>query len=132
MFPLWGLFIATIGLLWFLNSKKRPKNGLKEIPGPRGLPWIGNLFNLGKYPNKQISKWTEQYGDIFQVKLGGNNFVVISDPKYCKEIFSDSQYTGRLPLPDLELYPDTPGLGLFSSEGEKWEVHRYSCRQPLS
>ncbi|CAL8092448.1 unnamed protein product [Orchesella dallaii] len=122
-----GLVVAIVGLFWFWRRYKAKKRlgGLKELPGPRGLPLVGNIFQLGKFGNAQFCKWTEKYGNIYQVKLGNQSTVVISDPKLTKEIFSnDAVFTGRFVIPSMQFYDEHPGLGIFSSEGELWETHR--------
>ncbi|CAL8126604.1 unnamed protein product [Orchesella dallaii] len=74
----------------------------------------------------QFCKWSKQYGDIYEVKLGTQRAVVISNPKWVKEIFStDTAFSGRSRIQCFEMYPDTPfALGIVSSEGEFWETHR--------
>ncbi len=70
--PVMSLIAATLGLLWLYRRhiKKKRLNGLKELPGPRGLPLVGNLHQLGAVPGHAFRKWAEAYGDIYQVKLG--------------------------------------------------------------
>lgn len=54
-----------------------------------------------------------------------NRIVVISDPKLTKEIFSsEPAFTGRLQVPVFQLYEEHPGIGIITSEGDRWEVHR--------
>lgn len=75
-FPIVGLVIATVLFVLYLRTK-RGKSGsdfgknLKQLPGPRGYPLVGNALQLGSVPNKQFNKWTKEYGDLFQVRLGG-------------------------------------------------------------
>lgn len=39
--------------------------------GPKGLPLIGCVHQLGKLPFKQFNKWSQEFGDIYNVKLAG-------------------------------------------------------------
>lgn len=71
-FPIAGVAIATILIFLYFKLKKDKNDfgkNLKTIPGPRGLPFFGNALQLGKMPSKQFCKWSEQYGDIYQVQL---------------------------------------------------------------
>lgn len=128
--PLWGLFVATLGLIWLwqrLSKVSRAKErGLKELPGPTGWPYIGNVLELKQHREKQLNKWSDQYGSMYQVKLGRDLFVIISDPKISKELFStDPMLTGRQQILEFGLYEgERQGLGVFNAEGELWEVHR--------
>lgn len=49
----------------------------------------------------------------------------MSDPKLVKEIYSnDPVFTGRFISPIFSFWEDSPGLGIFASEGELWATHR--------
>lgn len=76
--PLWTLLVATLGLIWFLKrrqAKKERFGHLKELPGPKGWPIIGNLLQVHEDQNKQFCKWSEEFGDIYKVKLGNLKYV---------------------------------------------------------
>ncbi|CAL8092455.1 unnamed protein product [Orchesella dallaii] len=125
-FPVVGLVVATVLLVWFLYSRRKSNKNknLKALPGPTGLPIIGNLLQIGKNPNEQFCKWAKQYGDIYQAKICQNLMVVVSNPKLCKEIFStDPAFAGRPQFGEFGIYEDE-FLGIINSEGDLWEVHR--------
>ena len=44
-------------------------------PGPRGLPFFGNLFQLSTTPWKEFEIWRKQYG----MSLGAEFFLVTSN-----------------------------------------------------
>jgi Cytochrome P450 len=56
------------------------------VPGPRSLPIIGNAFELPEYPEKQYMKWASEYGELFQVQLGWNNWVFVCSEQAAKAI----------------------------------------------
>lgn len=69
-----GLVLVTILFIWYWRKVQNDReaerrNGLKEIPGPKGLPIIGNLHQIGREMNKQLCKMSKEFGDIFQVHL---------------------------------------------------------------
>lgn len=37
--------------------------------GPRGLPFIGNLLQVGREPHLRFLQWAKQYGPIIWLKL---------------------------------------------------------------
>ncbi|ODM87100.1 Cytochrome P450 2J5 [Orchesella cincta] len=92
---------------------------------PKGLPLIGNVLQLGKFPNDTFTKWSKEYGPIYKVQLGSHIAVIVSDPKLSKEIFTnDPAFAGRPHFDVTNLYEENPRLGMFVSEGDLWEIHR--------
>ncbi|KAF8589046.1 cytochrome P450 [Ramaria rubella] len=68
----------------------------KLPPGPRGLPVLGNIFQLPRFQWLRFTEWKEQYGPIFSLNLAGqpvivlNNFTVAADLfERRSEIYSD-------------------------------------------
>ena len=53
-------------------------------PGPTPLPIIGNIFNLGKHPHLNLTDLTQKYGKVFQMFLGSQRTVVVSDISVAK------------------------------------------------
>jgi len=92
-------------LAYFIgNEFVRYKARLKGIPGPVGLPIIGNLHQVLLFQNfsanrlrkyqlhnvlaaEQYRLWIEKYGDVFQVQLGNMPIVVINSAAAAKDIF---------------------------------------------
>lgn len=73
--PLWTILLVTIGLIWFFRMRNAQKEklrrlGLKEIKGPGGIPILGNLLQMEVNGNNTTSKWADQYGPIFKMKIG--------------------------------------------------------------
>ncbi|EMD40089.1 hypothetical protein CERSUDRAFT_45215 [Gelatoporia subvermispora B] len=57
-------------------------------PGPKGLPFIGNLFDMPlDYPWKTFAKWGEEYGDLVSVKVLGQTYVVLNSLEHTIELF---------------------------------------------
>lgn len=52
------------------------------------------------------------------------SIVVVSDAKWAREIFSDSNFTGRHFPPEFTIFEDLPNAGIVGAENERWEVHR--------
>ena len=48
--------------IYALRTIKTYRTGLKIPPGPKGLPFVGNLFQLSSTPWKEFEVWKEQYG----------------------------------------------------------------------
>ncbi|CAL8126612.1 unnamed protein product [Orchesella dallaii] len=118
-----AVVVVFLGILWW--SKQDTKDGdFKVIPGPIGLPMLGNVLQVGNKMHIKFGEWAEKYGDIYQIFLGNRRSIVISDPKMMKEIFTvEPAFAGRAFFEGFEMYPNEP-LGIVSTEGELWEVHR--------
>lgn len=64
---------AFLGIWYVLVRKSRPEKfkNLKEIPGPNGLPLIGNIHQMSAVQTHQFCKWSEEYGDLYQLSFAG-------------------------------------------------------------
>jgi hypothetical protein len=69
MFPYWQpVLILLIILTVYSFLDKRDKRGKKYLfpPGPKGLPIVGNSFQLPPFGAGQLTKkWAEQYGEMY-------------------------------------------------------------------
>lgn len=54
-------------------------------PGPWGLPVVGHLLQFGENPPETFMKWREKYGDIFRIRLGSWNAIVLNGYSVIKE-----------------------------------------------
>ena len=86
--------VVGISLLYVYVSKQ--KTNLP--PGPRGWPIIGNLLDLN--PNTLLPHFRQlrkQHGDIFTVKMGSINMIVVNGYESLKEVFVKraDEFSGR-------------------------------------
>jgi len=99
---------------------------IADLPGPRGLPVVGNLFQVHRpVIHQNIERWVRQYGELFRMRLGQRDMVVIADHEVLTSLLrerpgrfrrsSQTQLVGReMGLPS----------GLFGAEGETWRRQR--------
>jgi cytochrome P450 len=95
-----GIPICIQIWLYWPKVRKVPP-GFRRVPSPKGLPLIGNSLQLGKHPRKQFEKWTKEYGELFKIQLGWNNWVFLNSREAVKEML-DRQWastSSRMPLP---------------------------------
>jgi cytochrome P450 len=95
-----GVLICIQIYLYWSRARKVPP-GFRHVPSPKGLPLIGNSLQLGKHPRKQFEKWTEEYGELFKIQLGWNNWVFLNSREAVKEILDrqSASTSSRMPLP---------------------------------
>ncbi|XP_074593778.1 cytochrome P450 18a1 isoform X1 [Brevipalpus obovatus] len=90
-------------------------------PGPYGIPFVGFLPFLGQDFHITLTNLAKSYGPIFQIFLGANRCVVISDPMIIREAFRKSVFAGR---PCTELTKILKGYGIVNSDGALWYEQR--------
>ncbi|KIK53616.1 hypothetical protein GYMLUDRAFT_250204 [Collybiopsis luxurians FD-317 M1] len=75
------LFIAASWWI-FAQSKPRlpaPYSHLKPVPGPKGLPFIGNALRMPRVMEWRVFKeWASIYGNIFKVTIFGRTIVIVN------------------------------------------------------
>lgn len=80
----------------YINSKPKIPKGLRPVPGPKGLPVIGNAADLPEYPEKKYMEWAREYGELFKIQLGWNDWVfVCSDQAVKVQALRDILLTNR-------------------------------------
>ena len=102
-----------------------PLREMGELPGPRGLPLLGNALQLDSNRIHLVAeKWQRRYGDYFRFSIGRRRFLVVSDPETIGAVLRDRpdgfERTRRLEQTAREM-----GFGgVFSSNGERWRQQR--------
>ncbi|CAD5111319.1 unnamed protein product [Dimorphilus gyrociliatus] len=107
-----------------------------SIPGPKGLPFFGNLLNYTIFGNYTIDRladayvhYRRKYGDIFKEDLGSVTFVHVANPQEIVKVMqNESKYPIRTLLPIFEALNkyNNYELGLMGN-GENW----WKSRQPI-
>ncbi|ODM91126.1 Methyl farnesoate epoxidase [Orchesella cincta] len=98
------------------------QKGSRYPPGPKSIPLLGNVLQLGKDPLGVLQKWAEKYGLIFSVKMGTQDTIIISDPKLVKELYSDINSTGRAANAVTNYFGN--GYGIVQAQDQIWESQR--------
>ncbi|RYR27292.1 hypothetical protein Ahy_B02g061630 [Arachis hypogaea] len=134
--PLVLSLYLIIPLFVFLFIRTLKKKSLKSLPGPKGLPIIGNLHQLdNSILHKQLSQLSKKYGPIFSLKLGLRRAIVVSSSKLAKETLKnhDIVFSGRPKLLGQQKMSYN-GLDIaFSQYGDHWrEVRKIGVTHVLS
>ncbi|KPP75387.1 cytochrome P450 2J6-like, partial [Scleropages formosus] len=65
---------------------QKSKNPPNFPPGPWGLPFLGNVFNIDiKQPHIYLTKLATVYGDVYSIRLGRGKTVFVTGYKMVKE-----------------------------------------------
>ncbi|KAF9238505.1 cytochrome P450 [Melanogaster broomeanus] len=126
-----ALCLTVILRAW---RKRTLRNGLPLPPGPKGLPLIGNVFDLNiSEPWLSYEQWGKKYGDVVYSSLIGQDFVVLNSWKSAHELFDQRPaiYSDRARIPTTELVGMSFSSGLLPY-GNKWRLHRQMFNIALS
>jgi hypothetical protein len=79
--------LLALVLLKASSIRRKLPPGCKPIPGPPGLPLIGNLHQIPPdYPWRKFKEWSDTYGPIMEVKLGRKGLIVLSNDHVAREL----------------------------------------------
>jgi hypothetical protein len=80
---------------------RRSSSGLWKVPGPKGLPILGNTLQIPPNPRHQYMQWAKEFGEIYKVRLGWNDWYMLNSPEAVKEIMDKQSAvtSSRVPMP---------------------------------
>ena len=91
--------ILTFSLYLIGNEIVRYRARISGLKGPRGLPIVGNLFDIYSNASIKYQEWAKEYGDVYQVQLGNTGVVVVNSAATAKTLFmSNSQALSSRPM----------------------------------
>ncbi|CAH1400219.1 unnamed protein product [Nezara viridula] len=116
--------VLLVALAGFLAKYRKQST----LPGPRGIPFFGNVWNhIFRTAPKEIlpklKRFINKYGSIFELRMFGIHYVFVSEPELVKALLSSSTNVtkGRFEYSFFRpLFHD----GLIVSEGKKWRSRR--------
>lgn len=111
------------------SSPAIPATGLLEIgdlPGPRGLPLVGNLLQIRRNRiHQHVEAWHRKFGPFFRFRLGPLTLLAVADHEAVSAVLRDrpdgfrrSRYLEEIAL-EMGLTQ-----GVFGSNGEAWRRQR--------
>lgn len=81
------LIVMSLAVAPVLYERRRRGLRIPKIPGPRGLPFVGNLYDIRTNAAEQYRKWSHEHGDVFQIQLGDITVLVVNSASAAKAIF---------------------------------------------
>ena len=109
------------------DTLERPLREIADLPGPRGLPLIGNLLQIERARlHQNVEAWCRVYGPYFRFSLGGRRFLVVADHEALGAALRDRpegfRRSVRLEQVSNEMFGEVSGL--FIAHGEAWRRQR--------
>ncbi|XP_060065498.1 cytochrome P450 2B1-like [Ylistrum balloti] len=112
------IVIGTVYWLW--------KKEMARVPGPRGLPVIGNIPQVigGRFDHK-LQRFRDRYGNIFRVKLGEMTTVFVFGLKNIQDVLLGPEENFEM-RPNWLYIPDKviQKKGIIWTNGEMWQRMR--------
>ncbi|HEX4305621.1 MAG TPA: cytochrome P450 [Solirubrobacterales bacterium] len=103
-----------------------PLRTIEDLPGPRGLPLLGNLHQIRAAGMHQVAeRWSERYGPIYRFDIGGRRLVAIADPDVINTVLRDRP-DGFRRWSEIETITEEiwGNPGVFAAEGDEWRRAR--------
>ncbi|KAJ9190651.1 hypothetical protein P3X46_001831 [Hevea brasiliensis] len=115
-------------------QKTAAENTTKRLPpGPRKLPFIGNLHNLaGSLPHHVLKDLAKEYGPLMHLQLGEVPAVVVSSAEMAHEVMKthDHVFAQRPELISSKIL-SYDSSDLVFAKGEYWKQIRKICLTEL-
>ncbi|GKD29570.1 germacrene A oxidase [Tanacetum coccineum] len=127
--------IALATLLFFVYKfATRSKSTKNSLPEPWRLPIIGHVHHLiGTIPHRGVMDLARKYGSLMHLQLGEVSTIVVSSPKWAKEILTtyDITFANRPETltGEIVFYHNTDIV--FAPYGEHWRQLRKLCTLEL-
>ncbi|XP_021766092.1 cytochrome P450 CYP82D47-like [Chenopodium quinoa] len=122
-----ALFLFLYCLYCLFQQKKRTDTKAKP-PQPSGSwPVIGHLHLLGELPHITLGKLADKYGQIFMIKLGIHQALVVSTAEMAKECLggtNDKVFLNRPQKIFIEHMAYNGAMLGFSQYGQYWREMR--------
>uniref|UniRef100_A0A8C5KMC6 Cytochrome P450 n=1 Tax=Jaculus jaculus TaxID=51337 RepID=A0A8C5KMC6_JACJA len=119
------LFLALLAGFLLLLVRGHPKARGRLPPGPRPLPFLGNLLQMDrKGLLNSFMKIQEKYGDVFTVYLGPRPVVMLWGTEAIREALVDQAeaFSGRGTIAVVK--PVFQDYGVVFANGERWKALR--------
>lgn len=98
---------------------------LRELPGPRPWPLVGNLAQI-ELPrmHTQLEAWAAEHGPLYRFCLGRRETLVVARPDLIASLLRDRPDGWRRMAYMQSVIQEMGAHGLFSAEGDGWRRQR--------
>ncbi|XP_076887987.1 putative (S)-N-methylcoclaurine 3'-hydroxylase isozyme 2 [Bidens hawaiensis] len=128
-----SLFFLLTPLVLLFIIKRFSKSYKNLPPGPRPLPIIGNLHQVGKNPHVATAVLAQKHGPLISLHLGCKLLIVASSPEVAVEILkTQDRFLSSRFVPDALRIKELPYTIIWSPDcNENWRLLRTICRNEM-
>ncbi len=107
------------------SDPSRTLRKLNDLPGPHGLPLLGNALDLKpRELHRIISGWADRFGAMFVFRVATQKILTIADAEIIQKLLRDRPERYRRWNKIEQILVDIRANGLFSAEGANWRRQR--------
>ncbi|XP_021716766.1 trans-cinnamate 4-monooxygenase [Chenopodium quinoa] len=128
---LYAIFFAIIVAIVISKLKGRK---FKLPPGPIPVPIFGNWLQVGDDLNhKNLTGLAKKFGDIFLLRMGQRNLVVVSSPELAKDVLHTQgvEFGSRTRNVVFDIFTGKGQDMVFTVYGEHWRKMRRIMTVPF-
>ena len=110
-----------------------PILSIAQLPGPRGLPLIGNLHQIQRTAfHLSLERWAAHYGPLYAFRFGRRAMAVVSDADLANAVLKarPEDFRRSSQLEQVSIL-GVSTRGIFMAEGERWRRQRPVIVQSL-
>lgn len=86
-----AIFTALVPVLYVVaNEVVRRQARVPGLGGPKGLPLIGNLWQIRVNAAEKYRQWAQKHGAVYQIQLGNIPVVVVNSAASAKALFGQN------------------------------------------
>lgn len=128
-FTLWSIVLVCVPIFAFLRRQKCRSTRQRLPPGPRGLPLVGNMFDLGTMPHRTLAELGNKHGPLIWLRLGSQRVLVILTECAAAEFFKhhDLSFADRNINETMRVLDYDKGSMILAPYGPHWRVMRKIC-----
>ena len=108
------------------TAMETPLRQMRDLPGPRGWPLIGNLVQMRPARiHLDMERWSQRYGTLFRVMFGRRPVLVLADHDTINAVLRNRPDGFERPSITRIISEELGGLpGVFLAEGATWRNQR--------